>query len=367
MTSCQPEHPAAAPEIASHAAARGQSGPSNSRSAFTYSTFGVDTCSLRFHGLLGSHAAQALDVAPSLPHGHRGRLLADRHQSGARALWFPEVGTLKVEGRLAALVDGRKESKRLGTRAELRELPDLAVKVARDLAGIDAAELRAERHSVARLDLTGELRFDDAADGFAFLKATAGLTPPGYKTKVISANTGQPETVYTITGRRGRNVARFYDSGSHHGTDEPGRLIRYEVANQLPSRARVTPAELAVTPDALPNMYARHLSHFVDHTRSLTVTTAQDAPQQIARLIAEGAITPRQASGLAGFAAMLPYGARHLYTDQSARRYLRLLRRHGVVLTGTEQEAALTIGQALDALLTGAVEASEAQEVARVA
>lgn len=365
MTSCTSHQRVQAPEDAATVAPRGQAGPSNSLSAFTKSTFGVDTVSLRFHGLMGSYVAQALDVAPSLPHGHRGRLLADRHRSGARALWFPEVGTLKVEGRLAAMVDGRSEAKRLGTRAELRELPDLAVKVARDLAGIDADELREERHSLARLDVTGELGFEDAAEGFAFLKATAGLTPPGYKTKTISSNTGQPETVYTITARRGRNVARFYDAGAHHGTEAAGRLIRYEVANQFESRAAVTPAELTVTPDALPNLYARHLSHFADHTRSLIVTTAQDAPQQIARLIAEGALTPRQASGLAGFAAMLPYGGRHLYPDQSARRYLRLLRRHGVVLTGTEQEAALTIGQALDALLEGAVEASERQEPAR--
>jgi hypothetical protein len=335
-------------------------GPSNSPSAFTKSTFGVDTVALRFYALGGSKTAQALDRTEALRHS-RGHLLTTVHDSGARVVWYPDSSMVKIEGRLAALCDGTPQVDRLATRAELRRLPDLAATAIAGMVGEADDELRLSTHRLGRLDTTGELYFAEPADGLAFLRATGALVPPGYKGAPIYRNDGQIETMYVVTAKRGRKVARFYDAGLKHGTDEPGTRIRYEVQNRWDKSTAPTPAALTQEPGALPALYARHLQPFTSHAQEINVTTATDAPSQIAAQLAAGELTQRQATGLAGFVSMLPHGGRHLYTPQSARRYLRELRRHGVVLTASEHEAAMTIGQALDALLDGAYEHSEAQ------
>jgi hypothetical protein len=334
-------------------------GPSNSPSAFTKSTFGVDTVAIAFTGLGGTDIANRVENAAALRHG-RGHLLLDSHPSGARVVWYPEPCTLKIEGRLSALSTSNQLTTRLGTRNELRSLPDRAAGVCSALLGIPSEQLRQERHHLTRLDTTGELTFSDHREGLALLSATAGLVPPGYKGSPIYRSDGQIETMYVLTAKRGRKVARFYDSGVHHETAKPGELIRYEVQNRWAKAQAHTPATMSHSAYTLPQLFARHLEPFTTHAQEITVTTATDAPAQIARKIATGELTPRQASGMAGFVAMLPYGGRHLFEPQSARRYLRLLREHGIVLTGTEQEAALTVGQALDELLRGATAVCEA-------
>lgn len=336
----------------------GEVGSSNSRSAFTKSTFGVDTVSLAFHGLGGSKVPELCDKALALRHG-MGHLMLDKHPSGARVVWYPTPNTLKVEGRLAALATGDHRVKRLATRTELRELPDRAAEVCSDIIGIDTDELRQERHHLTRLDTTGELHFVDPADGLAMLQAATGLVPGGYKGQPIYSRDGRVETMYVITARRGRKVARFYNSSLHHRTGPSGQTIRYEVQNRWPKASDRTPAEMAAQPHTLPALFARHLEPFTNHAKEMVVSTALQAPELIARKIASGELTPRQASGMAGFVALLPYGGRHLYPDQAARRYLRLLNRHGIALTAVELESTLTVGQALTALLDGACEVSE--------
>jgi len=343
--------------------ALGGIGASNSRSSFTKSTFGlesfgVDTVALAFSGLGGSKLASMVEKVPALRHG-QGHLLLDEHPSGARVVWYPKPCTLKVEGRLAALAQADRRVKRLGSRSELRSLPDLAADVVGELVKVKARDLRSESHHLTRLDVTGELRFEDGAEGRSMLRASVGLVPPGYKGQPIYRNDGQVETMYVVTARNGRKVARFYDSGLKHGTARPGELVRYEVQNRWPKASDRTPSELATHPLGLVQLFARHLEPFTTHTREITVTTANEAPGQIAQLIARGELTPRQAVGMAGFAAMLPHGGRHLMQDQSARRYLRLLRQHGIALSPLELEGALTIGEALNALLEGACEVSE--------
>lgn len=333
----------------------------NRRSATTkwsssaFERFGVDTAALRFHRLGGSECAAVLSAVPSLPSG-RGRQLLTSHPSGARVHWYPDHGTVKVECRLAALLDCDRDSARLASRHELATLPDAAAATLAEvleLAGAGRDELRRHPHSQARLDLTGDLRFPTATEGLSFLMAAKGLRPPGYKEQSISFDDGFPETVYTITAKRARKVARFYDCGLKHGTAPRGELIRYEVQHRFASARRVSPTGLARTPYELPDLFARHLGHFTNRAKEMTIASAQEAPAQIARLLAEGSITRRQANGLAGFVAMLPHGGRHLYGDRASRRYLRELRRHGVLLSASEQDHALTIGQALDALLEG--------------
>jgi hypothetical protein len=334
-------------------------GLSNSPSALTKATaFGCDTVALAFTGLGGLTVESRMQGALSTPAG-RGRLLLEEHPSGARVVYFPQFGTVKVEGRLSALAARDRGVSRLGTRAELRGLPDFAAGVVEDLADVPFSELRGERHHLSRLDVTGEIRFEDRQAGLQMLQAASGLVPGAYKGETIHRH-GQVETAYTIT-RKGRKVARFYDSGLKHGTAAPGELIRYEVQNRWPKASERTPAEMAHSSFTLPQLFARHLEPFTSRAKEITVTTALNAPQQIMGKLAAGELTQRQANGLAGFVAGLPYGGRQLYSDQSARRYLRELRKHGIVLTGIELEQALTIGQALDELLRGAQDMSEAQ------
>jgi len=328
-----------------------------------FSTFGLDTVAIGFYGLGGSDVCALLDDAPALRHS-RGHLLTTEHDSGARVIWYPGSLMVKVEGRLSPMVEGSKSAKRLATRAELLELPGLASKVVSDVTGFDARELRRETSYVTRLDVTGELEFARPADGLAFLRATSGLVPPGYKGAPIYSPDGQVQTMRAITSKKGRKVATFYDSGLKHGTAAPGELVRYEVQNRWPKASERTAAELSLNSQTLPSIFARHLEPFTDYAKEITVTTATDAPGQIAQLLAQGKLTRRQANGLAGFVSMLPHGGRQLYGDRPSRRYLRELRRVGVVLSGTEQDAALTIGQGLQQLLDGAYAASGAQEPA---
>ena len=346
------------------AATAQENGSSNSRSQLIKSTWGLDTCAVRFHKIGAYDDAgdlvQALNDAPGFSHG-RGKLLSDPHPSGWRFVWYDGPQTLTAEGRLVALSSSDSAATGLAHRSTLLGLPGGAAAAACDVLGVGAdgrGPLLSAPHTAARIDTTGELEFETPTEGLAFLRAVTGITPPRYKCETISNRWGQPETVYTITPRRATKVARFYDAGAHHGTHDPGLRIRYEVQNRFPSTTGLTPAALAYAPEHLPTMYGRHLQHFTAHAREINVTTAMNAPEQVARLLADGEITSRQALGLAGFAAMLPHGGRHLLSDYSANRYLRLLRSHGVVLSGTEADAALTIGQALDRLLAGAYAAS---------
>ena len=322
-----------------------------------FSTFGVDTVAVGFEGIHDEAYRDAFDRSDSLSAG-RGRLLTRTHDSGARIVWYPAHSLVKVECRLSAMAEGTRHSHRLGTRAELVELPRLAADVVQVVAGIPADELAELPSLVRRLDVTGELRFDEASDGLSFLRAAAGLVPPGYKGEAIVDRAGQVETAYTITTQRGRRVARFYDSGLKHRSAAAGELVRYEVETRWPKARAYRAAELGGPPQVLPLIYSKHLAPFTEYAEGITVTIATNAPAQISRLLAQGVITKRQATGLAGFAAMLPHGGRHLVGDRTSRRYLRELRRYGVVLGASEQDAAVTLGEGLRRLLDGAADAS---------
>lgn len=193
-----------------------EGGVSNSRPLpESWNGAGVDTVRFRFRGDLNGHAR----FARSGPHseGPRGELY--RQEDGVRVGAFRD-GTLYVEGRLAAMLRGAHDHSLLPVSA-LRAGAETASQ--RFGFTVDASDT-----GIGRLDVAAELRFDDGADGLAFLHALSLADVPWAK---VGTEGKKRERIQTVNFRsvRGRTILmRAYDKGIESGLASPGEFIRFE-------------------------------------------------------------------------------------------------------------------------------------------
>jgi hypothetical protein len=132
-------------------------------------------------------------------------VLNDRGEGDARVIVFP--GVVAVEGRLQALLTGDEDDHGL---AHPAGLPDGAERARAAIAGLLGADLGLGPSELRRLDLAGELQFDDGRDGLALLDAMAGLYAPRRKT-VVWRKGAEPQTVYWVTEKTGQVRQRAFD------------------------------------------------------------------------------------------------------------------------------------------------------------
>ncbi len=307
---------------------------SNSRSADTFCTRGLDTLSLAWRGQGGSRLVSAVLERPSFRQG-RGIVLADAAPSGMRVMAWPEHGLVAAEGRLGAILDGDKASYRLApTRslvdAEEAMRAEMRAFVGHEPDGDDDCEVR-------RYDLTAEQHFAAAPEGRAFLRALGGMCPPRYKVMKVEAAEGV-ETVYVITPKRARKIARAYDKGVESGSHSPGERVRFEAQLRPPTAQRHRPAVLARRD--LRRDFGRTLAPFLTGSE-LTVTTTTGVVPQLVEQVIDGRLSVAKAERLAGSVELLRVYGRAIYGDdhKSARR-LRALREAGVVLDDALPEGA---------------------------
>ncbi len=266
-----------------------EGGVSNSRPLpESWSGAGVDTVRFRFRGDVHGHAR----FARSGPHyeGPRGELY--RQEDGVRIGAFRD-GMLYAEGRLAALLHGSDDHSLLPVAA----LRDGAEKAGRRFGfPVDASIA-----SLGRLDVAAELRFEDGADGLAFLHALSLADVPWAKVGTEGKKREHIQTV-NFRGVRGRAILlRAYDKGVESELASPGELIRFERQRRyrkekellLMSALELNTAQLFI---------GRELESLARVTTEVVCDT-WGAIDRINELVRWGRITASKADALAGFLA----------------------------------------------------------------
>jgi hypothetical protein len=265
-----------------------------------------------------------------------GYLVADELPGGLRVAAWSAHGTVKVEGRLSALIDAARDSYRLASRDELRRADAAARAQLLELLG---AAPEGPVVGVGRFDLTTERHFTDPADGRDFLHALASLPPPaGYERRVYTAADGTITSVAYLTTRGHRVVFRAYDKvrellAKGVVTDElPGTRIRLEAQNRAKSGGRHLPDVLAGRD--LRHEFGRTLAPILRGGHDVTVRGADAVTAELLGRVHRGELSMARATRLIGDVQVLRDYGRAAYPNEAmARDRLRALRAAGVPLS----------------------------------
>jgi hypothetical protein len=287
----------------------------------------VDTIAAAWHGEGGSDLALALGRADSFRHARGGVVLTDRDVSGARVMWWPEHSTVKVEGRLSAMLAADQAVHDLSPVSRLVDAPAAAEAA---LLRLTAAAPAGDVAACRRLDLASERVFEDEGEAEAFIRAVALLTPAGrYKRELILGADGQAETGYVMT-RSGVKLQRIYNKTREAHLDGPGVRVRIEAQNRLKKRDSKTFGQLAsetVTPLAM-----RAWAGYAEQAEEVIVSNASGAVEQLAGRVASGTLTLRKAERMIGTLALLDRFGRAIYAERQGQRRLQDLRDEGVIV-----------------------------------
>jgi hypothetical protein len=308
---------------------------SSSRPTTSNSSRGFDTVSLHWPRQSGSELLSAIVQAPTSPTVGGGLLVAESLPGGLRVAAWPEYGTVKVEGRLAALIDRDRRSYRLCSRDELREADSSARTQLLEVLGHAPV---GDVVGVGRYDLTFEHRFAAGDEGRDFLHALAALMPPaGYDRRVYSRE-GQVTSVAYLTRRAHRVVFRAYDKGVElagrgiEGAEPPGTRIRLEAQNRAKSADRQRPAVLAERD--LRHDFGRTLAPVLDSGHDVSVRGTEAVVDELLSRAHRGELGMRTAARLIGDVEILRRYGRAGYADERlARDRIRALREAGVPLS----------------------------------
>jgi len=182
---------------------------------------GLDTVRFRWRNPDGDSYYRFKAQAKNYQHGQHGeiRVPTELGQVGM----YPD-GLVFMESRVSALVDGSRDSHRLG---EVHELHS-AERVARDVAFKAGAHPGFDDARLGRLDFASELTFRHGEAGQAFLHALSNADIPWCKSRTDGVKGRGIETV-SFHGVQGKTVyLRAYDKGVESDTAAPGIRIRVE-------------------------------------------------------------------------------------------------------------------------------------------
>lgn len=306
--------------------------------AFVAAGAGIDTVRYRFRA--APRASERLRRQPYRL-GVRGEVFVQ--SDGIRVGCMP-TGLLYAEGRLAALLDGYG-SHRLCAQPELLNGAG-AVRKRLERLGVDAGD----HVAVGRLDLAAELRFDDAADGLALLRAASLLDVPWAKTGTDGRKAGGLESVYFRAVRGRKVLGRMYDKGLESASCSAGELVRYE--RQVRWEKRHEPSLAEALQFRVGDLYAQQLKSFMGE-RDLVVVPAVSGVDAIWRLEESGAIGCRLAERLTGYVMLRASGRSDRLPARTRQRRERELRQIGLVIADDRavDTRPVPLGCYLDALI----------------
>ena len=292
------------------------------------SASGVDTCSFAFRPTSQAFWDHLVtrNNRPSAAGGIRFEIPGPGMTS---LLAWPSHGIAALEGRLAAVVTGDQDNHALMPKQQLQPGEDVAARAIEALAGVPMFRPgECSDGELRRYDLAAELLFDDAADGIAFLRSVATLTPAGKKRDVIGNEV--PETVYFRTPKRLVVTERVYDKGRESGSHPPGHRIRVE-AQRRPPKSRRRRSGIVGRMD-LASDFGRTLSPYVSAER-LIASGTNGATAHLVQQAVNGELSIAKAERMIGTLALLHDYGRAVYPDvQQQQRRLRELRSAGIVL-----------------------------------
>lgn len=294
---------------------------------------GVDTVSFGYRPT-DDAALDAFLVREVRPGPAGSLILKERGKDGGRAVVYRSHGLIAYESRLAAVLVGDEDCHDLAPASSTAAAADV---VRESLARLLRAD-PGERVEVRRFDLAAELRFDEGAEGLAFLGSVRWMCPPRAKINAYSGADGQVQTVNVVTEKRGVIRSRAYDKGRESGSDAPGLRIRIESQNRPPKSMRYSPivfSDLDLAPT-----YGRTMSHYLD-VDEVVSAGVDGATAHLVAQATSGEISIARAERLAGSIAILKYAGRGAYNDpdrsvkannQHSSRRLKALRDAGITL-----------------------------------
>jgi hypothetical protein len=327
-------------------------GSSNSRSAVKsvhpceVVQAGIDTWSIAWRVDRDGPAARALEALATVPVA-RGRVI-EESIAGHRVGWFPSACLAFAEGHPGGDRLGRADELHAVAKALQDAICDRGVPLPRQLAAWDRAGSTGFV-GVRRLDVTADLRFRSAGEGWAVLAGVAAMQLPRMKSATWRSARGQLETV-AFYGHSGRKMlARMYDAGVRHGTAPPGFLLRPEDQRRWPSGHRRTLDELS--PAYVREKWRGRFLPLWKATKGVTVGTPDAIAAKLDALVNEGAITNEMADKLAGYSIRSRAG---LWSGnaRTGRRRRADLRRCGLVLADdVMQEVEIDLHEVLEAAI----------------
>jgi hypothetical protein len=293
---------------------------------------GIDTWSVAWRIAEDSPAARAMTALASVT-VRRGRALPDS-VAGHRVGWFPGHRLLFAEGHPG-------EDGRLGSPAELaavvervtRGLADCGIQAPRDYAPFDRQGSTGFL-GVRRLDVTADLRFENASVGLGSLQVLARMQLPRAKTATYM-HEGHVETVaFHARGSR-RILARWYDKGIEAGSHPRGELVRPEDQRRFGAGARrlLEDVDAAYLRD---RWHRRFLPLWQANGRHIVAGRLKIA-RELERLTREGKLTPAHARALAGTALFETEGVRFGPT-RTRQRHQRWFRKQGIIIVPSDDD-----------------------------
>lgn len=254
--------------------------------------------------------------------------------------WMPRYRMLWIEGHPA--VDCLAPPKTLASaeRRVLKDVHELGLPTGRD-------------GGVRRYDSTVTLRFEQPAEGLAFLRGIAAIDFPRLKKAVYEGVHGDPETVYLIgPGGSKRILARCYDKGVEQGRGAPrGELIRLENQQRVPKLVAETLTATNMTKHShlVGQTFANRFAPVAQSVDGIRAATAPVIADRLAELQREGRLSAAKAARLLGY---LIAGERMDLPDRTARRWRAELREFGLVLVDPlGDDIDVDLGESLTAAL----------------
>jgi hypothetical protein len=316
-------------EPSSSSALSADSSNSRSRAAdwprWTVVAHGIDTVSLVWRDDRATDAFLRAASTGRLESKRGGSRWLSKPLRGMRVGVMPSRGMLVVEGRLVSICSGTEGAQGLYPPGFL------AIAVARarwELEQLLGVSLTVSP-LVRRADLATDARFEQAADGHAFLRGcAAALSVPRLMRHTHERN-GFLESIDWTTPARRHIRVRLYDAGAHHGTEAPGRRIRLERQDRFSGQKQYTAEAFAATD--LGARFTAPIRRWVESDGPIEVATVDAATDLILALLDDNRITPAKAATLLGDLPLLTRGSQHL-TPRNRRRRERDLCLHGIAL-----------------------------------
>jgi len=179
---------------------------------------------------------------------------------------------------------------------------------------------------VRRLDLAGELRFNDPADGLRVLRTFAGLQLPGLRQTRRSSARRIESVSWGVAVKH-----RLYDAGAHHGTDIPGIRVRLERQKRYPKPDQVSPG--SITAADMGGLFLHGIAEVIRAAPVMTVLPPCDAERSIIESVQAKRLSLAVAERLLGVVRIIDLGEDgSLYDVPTASGRQRDLRRRGITL-----------------------------------
>lgn len=250
----------------------------------------------------------------------------------ARVFGYPKLGLIKVDCRLAALLEQNDGTQKLAPPHLLVKGAEAARQLAARILGLSQLD---GTITVQRVDLTADLRFKEPSKGQEFVWAMAHLKLPRYNE--VPHQTKDPRVMEGVEWKTESNHthARIYDKGLQRkqkklvGAEDPGNLIRVERQMTFAKAKQPSAQELATS--NLRRSFLGAFQPFIDGSGKLAICGQLSALEVVRKAHEEGQLAYPTARRLSGdLLNGQVYGPNGFPSTDASQRFDRELRKLGI-------------------------------------